>query len=111
MADFQSIKSHFDANNLSYYTFYPKVEKPMTAVVSHLPHNTPVEDISDGLVNLGFDVISVKQMTATCRSPPPPDESTTIKLPLKVINLAEDTKPQEIFRLQIQSSEWSFAVP
>lgn len=26
----------------------------------HLPNNTPAEDISDGLVNLGFDFISVK---------------------------------------------------
>jgi hypothetical protein len=23
MSDFQSVKSHFDTNNLSYYTFYP----------------------------------------------------------------------------------------
>jgi hypothetical protein len=27
MADFQFVKSHFDANNLSYYSFYPKSEK------------------------------------------------------------------------------------
>jgi hypothetical protein len=85
MADFQSVKSHFDAHNLSYYTFYPKSEKPVKAVIRHLPHNTPAEDISDGLVSLGFDVISVKQMTATRRSPP--DESTSIKLPLFLIIL------------------------
>jgi hypothetical protein len=29
MADFQSVKSHFVANNLSYYSFYPKSEKSM----------------------------------------------------------------------------------
>jgi hypothetical protein len=49
MADFQSVKSHFDAHNLSYYSFYPKSEKPMKAVIRHLPHITPAEDISDGL--------------------------------------------------------------
>jgi hypothetical protein len=70
VAEFQSVKSHFDAINLSYYTFYPKSEKPMKAVIRHLPHNTPAEDISDELVNLGFDVISVKQMTTTHRLPP-----------------------------------------
>jgi hypothetical protein len=70
MADFQSVNSHFDTNNLSYYTFYPKSEKPMRAVIRHLLHITSAEDISDGLVSLGFDVISVKQMTATHRSPP-----------------------------------------
>jgi hypothetical protein len=69
LADFQSVKSHFDSQNLSYYTFFPKSEKPIKAVIRHLPHNTPAEDISNGLVSLGFDVISVKQMTATRRSP------------------------------------------
>jgi hypothetical protein len=49
--DFKSVKSHFDAPNLSYYSFYPKSEKPMKAVIRHLPHNTPAEDISDGLVS------------------------------------------------------------
>jgi hypothetical protein len=62
MADFQSVKSHFDADNLSYYSLYPKSEKPMKAVISHLPHSTPAEDICDELV---FEVLSVKQMTGT----------------------------------------------
>jgi hypothetical protein len=68
MADFKSVKSHFDAYNLSYYSFYPKSVKPMKAVIRHLPQNTPAEDISDGLVSLGFDVI--KQMTAPVDHPP-----------------------------------------
>jgi hypothetical protein len=50
----------------------------MKVVIGHLPHNTPAEDISDALVSLGFDVISVKQMTATRRSHP--EESKTISL-------------------------------
>jgi hypothetical protein len=44
-----------------------KKKKPMKAVIRHLPHNTPAEDISDGLVNLGFDVIRVKQKIVTRR--------------------------------------------
>jgi hypothetical protein len=70
MADFQSVKSHFDSQNMSYYSFFPKSEKPIKAVIRHLPLNTPAQDISHGLVILGFDVVSVKQMTATRRSPP-----------------------------------------
>jgi hypothetical protein len=65
MANFQSVKSHFDTQNLSYYFFFPKSEKPIKVVIRHLPHNTPAERISDCLVGLGFDVVSVKQMTAT----------------------------------------------
>jgi hypothetical protein len=97
MADFQSIKSPFDTNNLSYYTFYRKSENPMKAVIRHLPHNATAEDISDGLVSFGFDVISVKQMTATRASPP--EGSKTINLPLFLITLLRTAKSQEIFRL------------
>jgi hypothetical protein len=46
-------------------SFFPKSKKPIKAVIRHLLHKIPAEDISDGLVSLGFDVVSVKQMTAT----------------------------------------------
>jgi hypothetical protein len=46
----------------------------------HLPLITLAEDISDGLVSLGFDVISVKQMTTTLHSPP--KGTTTINITL-----------------------------
>jgi hypothetical protein len=69
MADFQSVKSHCTCN-LSFYFFYPKSEKYMKALIRHLPHNTPAEDISERLVGLRFYTISVKQMTATRRSSP-----------------------------------------
>jgi hypothetical protein len=70
MANFLAIKSHFEENNLPFFTFYNKSEKPIKVVIRHLPQNTPVEEICDGLVWLGFDVVSVKQMTPTRRSPP-----------------------------------------
>jgi hypothetical protein len=89
MADFQSFKSHFDSQNLSYY-FFSKSEKTIKAVIGHLPHNTPAEDISDGLVSVGFDVVSVKQMTATRRSPP--EESKIIILPLFLETLPRTAK-------------------
>jgi hypothetical protein len=95
VADYQFVKPHFDTNNLSYYSFYPKSEKPMKTVIRHLPHNTPVEDTSDGLAAFGFDV---KHMTATRRLPS--DGSTTINLPLFPNNLARTVKSQEIFRLR-----------
>jgi hypothetical protein len=69
MVDYQSVKSNFETNNLSYYIFYLKSQKPIKAVISHLPQNTPVEDIAEGLVDLGSDVISVKQMSVARRSP------------------------------------------
>jgi hypothetical protein len=65
MAVFQSAKYQFDANNQFYYSSYPKSEKPMKSVISHLPYNTLAEDISDVLISHVFDVTRVKQMTAT----------------------------------------------
>jgi hypothetical protein len=64
MADFSAVRSYLENNNLAYFTFYPKSLKLIEAVIRHLPLDTPAEDISDRLVSLGFDVISVTQMTA-----------------------------------------------
>jgi hypothetical protein len=79
MVDFLPIKSHFEGNNLYFFNFYPKSKKPIMAVISHLPLNTPAEDICNGLVSLDFDVVSVKQMTTTRLSPP--EKSKTTNLP------------------------------
>jgi hypothetical protein len=97
MADFQSVISYFDSRNLSYFSFYPKSQKPIKAVIRHLPQNAPAENISDGLMSLGFDVINVKQMTTSRRSPP--EQSKIITLPLFLVTLTRTPKSQEIFRL------------
>jgi hypothetical protein len=97
LADFQAIKSYFDNQRLSYITFFPKSEKPIKAVIRHLPLNTPAQDLSDGLVNLGFDDVSVKQMTTTRRSSP--EEPKITNLPLFLVTLPRRAKSQEIFRL------------
>jgi hypothetical protein len=45
MADFSAIRSHFESNNLHYFVFYPKSQKPVKAVIQHLPISALVEDI------------------------------------------------------------------
>jgi hypothetical protein len=97
LADFQSVISLFNSQCLTYFTFFPKSDKPIKAVIRHLPLNTPAVDISDGLVDLGFDVVSVKQMTTTCRSSPKDPKITD--LPLFLVTLPKMAKSQEIFRL------------
>jgi hypothetical protein len=97
MTDCNAVHSDFDKNNLSYFTFVPKSDRPIKAVIRHLPLDTPAEDISDGLVSLGFDIVSVKQMSAARRSPA--QGTTTVKLPLFLVTLPRTTKSQEIFKL------------
>jgi hypothetical protein len=96
MVDFLAVKSHFEANILSYFTFYPKSGKPIRAVITHLRPNTPADDICNGLVSLGFDVISVKKMTTTRRSPP--EESKITNSPHFLVTLPRRAKSQEIFQ-------------
>jgi hypothetical protein len=93
MTDFEAVKYYFSTHNLSFYSFFPKSLKPVKAVLRHLPLNTPAEDISDGLINLGFDVVCVKQMT-TRRSP----SEGTRDLPLFLITLPRTAKSQEVFK-------------
>jgi hypothetical protein len=68
MADFSAIRKNLYNNNLSYFTFFPKSEKPIKSVVRHFSSNNPAQDITDGLVDLGFNIVSVKQMPTSRRS-------------------------------------------
>jgi hypothetical protein len=97
MADYSAIRSYFDSNHLHYFTFHPKSEKPIKAVIRQLPGDTPAEDISNGLQDLGFSILSVKQMTANC--PSPEGGSHTVNLPLFLVTLTRTPKSQEIFKL------------
>jgi hypothetical protein len=63
MADYSAIRAYFDYKDLHYFTFHHKSEKSVKAVDRHLPIDTPAEDISNGLQDLGYSVFSVKHMT------------------------------------------------
>jgi hypothetical protein len=92
MVDFSAVRSYLENNNLEYLTFYPKSLKPMEAMICQLPLSTLAEDISAVLVSLGFDVISIKQMTAAHQSPC--KGSTTINLHLlHITSILMKTRP------------------
>jgi hypothetical protein len=96
LADYSAIRQYLEAKHLSYYTFFPKSEKPIKAVIRHLLHDTPAEDISNSLNDLGFDVINVKQMTS---KKPGPQGRTEVNLPLFLVTLPRTEKSQQIFKL------------
>jgi hypothetical protein len=62
----------------------------------YLPSNSPAQDIFDELVDVGFAVISVKQMSSARRSP---DASKPITLLLFLVTLPRTAKSQDIFKL------------
>jgi hypothetical protein len=90
-------RSHFESNNLPCFTFSVESQKHIKAVIRHLRFATPAEDISDGLVNLRFDVISVKQISTTRRSRA--EGTTTVNFPLLLIALPRTSKSHEMFKL------------
>jgi hypothetical protein len=92
MADYSAIKEYLSSQTLNYFTFYTKSLKHIKAVIRHLPGNKPAEEIYEGLVELGFNIISVKQMPTTGRSQGSPSTSLPLFLP-------RSEKSQEVYKL------------
>jgi hypothetical protein len=97
MVDFSAIKTFFTYQKLSFFSFFPKSQKPVKAVIRHIPSVIPAEEICEALMELGFDVISVKQMNSTHQiSSDDPEKS---RLPLFLVTLPRTEKSQDIFTL------------
>jgi hypothetical protein len=60
MTDYSAKKFYLEKNNLHYFIFPRNFERPMKAVILHVPPNTPAENISNSLEDLGFSVIKVR---------------------------------------------------
>jgi hypothetical protein len=58
MADFSAIRPHFESNNLPYFTFYPKSQKPEEVVIRQLAVSTPAEDIADGWWTMALTLLA-----------------------------------------------------
>jgi hypothetical protein len=97
MADYSAMKSYLEKNNLQYFIFSPNSEKPIKAIIHHLPPDTPAEDISNSLENLSLKVINVRQLTTNRRAPTGQTHMET--LPLFLVTLTRNEKCQEIFKL------------
>jgi hypothetical protein len=97
MADYSAMKFYLEKYNLHYFTFVPNSEKSIKAVIHLLPPDMPAENISNGLEDLGFNVINVKQMTARQRAPN--GETHVEPLTLFLFTLTRNIKSQEIFKL------------
>jgi hypothetical protein len=91
MADFSAIHSHFESYKLPCFTLYRKSRKPMKTVIWCLSASTLAEDISHGLVNLGFNVISIRQISAI--------HHLQKEQPLFLITLPRTSKSYEILKL------------
>jgi hypothetical protein len=97
MAGYKVIQNLLSQKGLPFFTFYTRGEKPVKALIRHLPINTSSEDITVALQELGYEVISVKQMTV--KSPSPEGEVTLVSLHLFFITLVRNQKSLDIFKI------------
>jgi hypothetical protein len=96
MEDYASLKSHLELNETHYYTFHPKAEKSIKAVIRHLPGETAAEDIATELLALEHKVYNVCQMTTTR---PQPERGHQTQALLLFITLERNEKSQQISQL------------
>jgi hypothetical protein len=97
MDDYSILKQYLEQNETPYYTFHPKGERPIKAVIRHLPGETPAEDIANELLALGYKVHNVRQMTTTRQQAE--GGRQTQALPLFLVTLEREEKSQQIFKL------------
>jgi hypothetical protein len=65
MVDHSAMKSYLEKNNLHYFILSRNSVKPIMTAIHHVPTDTPAEDTSNSLEDLGFNVINLRQITAT----------------------------------------------
>jgi hypothetical protein len=97
MADYKTTQNILSQKGLPFFTFYTKGDKLVKAVIRHFPNNTWSEDIRVALQELGYEVISVKQMTAKRLSPE--GEVTLVSLPLFLVTLVRNKQSLIIFKI------------
>jgi hypothetical protein len=94
--DYNTIQKLPTEKKLHFFTFYSKVDKPVKAIIRHLPGNISAEDVAVTLHEADYDII-VKHTTA--KRPTPEGEVTHISVPFFLVTLAWNQKTPEIFKL------------
>jgi hypothetical protein len=68
MTNNKAMLSYLISQNLCHISLYTKLDKPIIAVINQIPITIPAQDICKALQGLGFDIISIRQMSAKCPS-------------------------------------------
>jgi hypothetical protein len=95
--EYSAMKSILEKNNLRYFNFSRNSEKPIKAVIRHLPPDTPAEGISNSLDATGCNISNVRQITATRTAPN--GQTHMEPVPLFLVSLTGNVKSQEILKL------------
>jgi hypothetical protein len=102
VADYKAVRNHLSQKCVPFFSFYTKGDKPVKAVIRHLPNHTSSEDITVALQELGYEVISVKKMTE--KRPSSEGEVTLVSFPLFLITLVRNQKSLYILKISSRSN-------
>lgn len=92
LADFQTTKDHLNKENIEYFTYQLRQDRPLRVIIRRLPNNVDTQEIHAALEELGFEVQNVRQLKKT-------ENGTDILYPLYAVSLTRSTKAQEIYQL------------
>jgi len=102
MVDNKAILSYLSDNRIHHFTFHPQFDKNIKADIHHLRIiNTSSQDTILAFQDMGYDIISVKQMTIKSFSPD--DLINTISLPIFLVIQARSQNSHRTLSLTRQS--------
>ena len=90
--DFRALKNHLEEKKIQHFSFQLKSDLPLRVVLKRLPWDTDPVDVKEELINAGFPVRSVKQITKF-------ENNQNIKLPLFILELQNTAQAREIYNL------------
>ena len=90
--DFRTLKQYFESKNNEYFTFQLRSDLPLRVVLKRLPISAEPEEVKQELINVGYPVRSVKQMTKF-------ENNQVIKMPLFIVELDNTEEARKIYDL------------
>ena len=86
------MKNYFDQKKKQYFTHQIKSELPLRVVIKRLPTTAEPQEIKSELIELGYPVQSVKQLSKV-------EDNRTVKFPVFPVELDNTEKAREIYNL------------
>lgn len=91
-ADHRFVLKYLNNSNINYHTYRLAEDKMLRVVIRSLPRDTPLDDITNYLIENGFNVNNITQMTKR-------REGEIVKLPLFLVTLPHTQESKQIYNL------------
>ena len=93
--DYDMLLHSLPKEGIEFSTTTLKADQPLKVVIKNLPLDTPTDEIQSQLSQLGYDVISISQLSKKER-----ETQQRIYFPIFLVNLRKSESSKDIFSLQ-----------